>query len=260
MVADVLASSGLPAGRLRLELKERVLQGAPTTARRNLAALQELGVGFALDDFGTGYSSLRDLPVRAVKIDRSFVHALATSPGDAAIVAAIVSLARALDIAAVAEGVETEDQADAPGRARLPVRAGLSLRRARPPDNLRAVTTFEELDALSSRELHDRAVKRAERHFDLPFFWRLLSEAPAAEAAEGDVESNREEVAHWSRQVLDVLRHDDDGARSAPPDLHRLPARTLGIARITPSGGLCRRPALTRARAWPRGCAAWNSK
>jgi hypothetical protein len=71
------------------------------------------------------------------------------------------------------------------------------------------VTTFEELDALPSRELHDRAVKRAERHLDVPFFWRLLSEAPAAEAAEGDVESNREEVVHWSRQVFDVLRHDE---------------------------------------------------
>jgi EAL domain-containing protein (putative c-di-GMP-specific phosphodiesterase class I) len=110
VVKDVLASSGLPASRLRLELKERVLQGAPATARKNVDALQELGVTFVLDDFGTGYTSLRDLPVRAVKIDRSFVHE--TSPGDAALVAAIVSLARALDIAAVAEAVETEEQAE----------------------------------------------------------------------------------------------------------------------------------------------------
>jgi diguanylate cyclase (GGDEF)-like protein/PAS domain S-box-containing protein len=110
VVQDVLASSGLPPARLRLELKERVLQGAPATARKNLTALQELGVAFVLDDFGTGYTSLRDLPVRAVKIDRSFVQA--TSPGDAAIVAAIISLARALDIAAVAEAVETEEQAE----------------------------------------------------------------------------------------------------------------------------------------------------
>ena len=111
VVADCLASSGLPAGRLRLELKERVLQGAPKTARANVAALRELGVGLALDDFGTGYSSLRDLPVRAVKIDGSFVAALGSSPGDLAIVAAIISLASALDIAAIAEGVENEEQA-----------------------------------------------------------------------------------------------------------------------------------------------------
>jgi hypothetical protein len=71
------------------------------------------------------------------------------------------------------------------------------------------VTTFAELDALSSRELHDRAVKRAERHLDVQFFWRLLSESPAAAAAGGDASQGEEEVAHWSRQVLDVLRHDD---------------------------------------------------
>ena len=112
LVAECLRSSGLPARRLRLELKERVLQGAPKTARRNLAALRELGVGLALDDFGTGYSSLRDLPVRAVKIDRSFVEQLGKSAGDTAIVAAIVSLARALGIDAIAEGVENEDQAE----------------------------------------------------------------------------------------------------------------------------------------------------
>jgi diguanylate cyclase (GGDEF)-like protein/PAS domain S-box-containing protein len=112
VVADCLAASGLPAGRLRLELKERVLQGAPKTARANVGALRELGVGFALDDFGTGYSSLRDLPVRAVKIDRSFVAALGDSAGDQAIVAAIVSLASALGIGAIAEGVESEEQAE----------------------------------------------------------------------------------------------------------------------------------------------------
>ena len=71
------------------------------------------------------------------------------------------------------------------------------------------MTTFEELDALPSSELHDRAVKRAERHLDVKFFWRLMSEAPAAGAADGDAQQGQEEVAHWSRQVLDVLRGDE---------------------------------------------------
>ena len=71
------------------------------------------------------------------------------------------------------------------------------------------MTTFEALDALPSHELHDRAVKRAERHLDVKFFWRLLSETPAAEAADGDTQQGQEEVAHWSRQVLDLLRHDE---------------------------------------------------
>ncbi len=111
LVTDCLQSSGLPGTRLRLELKESVLQGAPAVARRNLAELRELGVGLALDDFGTGYSSLRDLRVQAVKIDRSFVGALGNSDEDTAIVSAIISLARALGIDAIAEGVEDESQA-----------------------------------------------------------------------------------------------------------------------------------------------------
>jgi hypothetical protein len=71
------------------------------------------------------------------------------------------------------------------------------------------VTSFEELDALSSRELHDRAVARARRHLDLKFFWRLMSETPAASASEGDPERAEEEVAHWSRQVMDTVSEDD---------------------------------------------------
>jgi len=71
------------------------------------------------------------------------------------------------------------------------------------------VTTFEELDALSSRELHDRAVKRAEHRLDIPFFWRLVQEGTAADAAGGDIEGGDAQVAHWSRQMLEVLRKDD---------------------------------------------------
>ena len=88
-----------------------MLLGAPKTARRNLDDLRGMGVVLVLDDFGTGYSSLRDLPVAAVKIDRSFVGQLGSSPGDTAIVSAIVQLAHALGIDAIAEGVEHEEQA-----------------------------------------------------------------------------------------------------------------------------------------------------
>jgi diguanylate cyclase (GGDEF)-like protein/PAS domain S-box-containing protein len=112
LIADCLRSSDLPARRLRLELKEAVLQGAPKAARQNLQELKALGVGLALDGFGTGYSSLRDLPVDAVKIDRSFVEQLGRNEAATAIVTAIVSLARALGIDAIAEGVEDERQAD----------------------------------------------------------------------------------------------------------------------------------------------------
>ena len=108
MVEDALHEAGLDAGHLRLEITEAVVQGASAAALENLRALAGAGVAIVLDDFGTGYSSLghlRDLPLSAVKVDRSFV-------ADAAIVAAIVSLAAALGLEAVAEGVETPAQAE----------------------------------------------------------------------------------------------------------------------------------------------------
>ena len=81
LVADCLRSSGLPAAAAAARAQGAVLQGAPKTARGNLEELRTLGVGLALDDFGTGYSSLRDLPVAAVKIDRSFVAQLGHDAG-----------------------------------------------------------------------------------------------------------------------------------------------------------------------------------
>jgi hypothetical protein len=79
------------------------------------------------------------------------------------------------------------------------------------------VTTFEELDALSSHELHDRAVKRAERHLDVKFFWRLLQEGTAAEAAEGSLERGEDQTLHWSRQVLETLRGDAEAVEARRP-------------------------------------------
>ena len=107
-----LARHGLPASALRLELTERVLMSEPGRVAGTLGALERLGVQLSLDDFGTGYSSLvllQRLPVSEIKIDRSFVKRLLTSPDDTKIVRSIVDLAHALGIEAVAEGVETEE-------------------------------------------------------------------------------------------------------------------------------------------------------
>jgi len=112
---DVLARTGLPASRLLTEVTEGSLLDDPAHARATLGRLQHAGVGAALDDFGTGYSSLSYLhsfPLRMLKIDRSFVAELGCKgkENSASIMTAILALARALDMAVVAEGIETEEQ------------------------------------------------------------------------------------------------------------------------------------------------------
>jgi diguanylate cyclase len=110
-VAEALAARGLPADSLILEVTESSVLSDPTRIGNVLARLGELGIGLALDDFGTGYSSLTHLkllPVREVKIDRSFVRRMCTDSTDAAIVYAMIQLARKLGIRVVAEGVEDE--------------------------------------------------------------------------------------------------------------------------------------------------------
>jgi diguanylate cyclase (GGDEF)-like protein len=113
LVVQALWDADLQPGELELEVTETALMQNEQAAARTIAELKRIGVGISLDDFGTGFSSLSYLkrfPVDTVKIDRSFVRDLTFDPDDAAIVAAIVSIARQLDLRVVAEGVETEEQ------------------------------------------------------------------------------------------------------------------------------------------------------
>jgi len=115
VVMDALAKSQLPPHKLHLEITETALMTASQTLVGELRRLREAGVGVVLDDFGTGFSSLsllRDFPVSMVKIDKSFITPLLEDPGALAIVRAVLSMCRDLGIPVVAEGVETEAQAD----------------------------------------------------------------------------------------------------------------------------------------------------
>ena len=116
MIERILAETGLDPKRLEIEITESLLMHNIERVQHTLRRLGRLGVAVALDDFGTGYSSLSYLarfPFNKLKIDRSFVHALGSSREATAVVKTIVGLGRALDIAIVAEGVETEAQAEA---------------------------------------------------------------------------------------------------------------------------------------------------
>ncbi len=113
LVKDALESSGLGAHRLRLEITESVLMENPDLAVKALNELQQMGVKIYIDDFGTGYSSLyylHNLPLNAIKIDRSFISGKARVKSGSEIVHTIVRLANELQLDTVAEGVETVEQ------------------------------------------------------------------------------------------------------------------------------------------------------
>lgn len=112
---DLLKRTGLPPSRLVVEVTEGALLDNPERVRAMLERLRTIGVSAALDDFGTGYSSLsylHSLPLRILKIDRAFVHDLdnGANTSSTTVVAAILALARALNIEVIAEGIETSTQ------------------------------------------------------------------------------------------------------------------------------------------------------
>ncbi len=113
VVKDSLTTAQVPSGKLQLEITETVLMQSTFSTLATLHKLKSLGVQIALDDFGTGYSSLsylRSFPFDKIKIDRSFISDLGQGTEPYAIVNAVAGLAKGLNIASTAEGVETEAQ------------------------------------------------------------------------------------------------------------------------------------------------------
>jgi EAL domain-containing protein (putative c-di-GMP-specific phosphodiesterase class I) len=116
VVEEALSAAGLEPQRLGLEVTETAIveQGvAAERARVELDRIHDLGVRIAIDDFGTGFSSLgqlRHFPIDVLKVDRSFVQGVEHDAKDAAIAANLVSLAHALGLAAIAEGIESDGQ------------------------------------------------------------------------------------------------------------------------------------------------------
>jgi EAL domain-containing protein (putative c-di-GMP-specific phosphodiesterase class I) len=112
-VERVLAETGMPPQFLDLEITESTAMQNAELTLAILNRLKEMGIRISIDDFGTGYSSLSYLkrfPIDTVKIDQDFVRDLTTD--DAAIISAVISMARALNLRVIAEGVETEEQLD----------------------------------------------------------------------------------------------------------------------------------------------------
>ena len=128
--------------RLCLEITERVFLGVGRSTMETIAGLRELGVGLAIDDFGTGYSSLSYLkrfPVDVLKVDRSFVQGIGQDADDSAITATVITLAHNMDLSAIAEGVETEDQLDRLRELGCDVVQGFHCGRPQTPEDLEKV-------------------------------------------------------------------------------------------------------------------------
>ncbi|MDZ7732644.1 MAG: bifunctional diguanylate cyclase/phosphodiesterase [Acidimicrobiia bacterium] len=136
---EVLEETGMDPDLLEIEITESVLAAHPSL----IATVQDLrarGCTIAMDDFGTGYSSLaglRELPIDVLKLDRTFVTHLRTSPRAQAAVRAVMGVARALDITVVAEGVEDADQLEMLTAMGCHRAQGFLLARPMPPEELR---------------------------------------------------------------------------------------------------------------------------
>jgi diguanylate cyclase (GGDEF)-like protein/PAS domain S-box-containing protein len=112
MIGRILRETGLPAPKLQIEITESTAMN-DGTSNRALGELNAMGVQISLDDFGDGYSALanlKHLPLSILKIDQSLMRGIALDPGDAAIATAIIALARSLNLRAIAEGVETQEE------------------------------------------------------------------------------------------------------------------------------------------------------
>lgn len=112
-IADTVTSYDIPASSLEVEITESLLLNNIDEVMAQLFELKEYGVEIWIDDFGTGYSSLsylKQLPITGLKVDQSFVREMASNENDAAIVSAVIGLAKNLQLRVVAEGVEEEEQ------------------------------------------------------------------------------------------------------------------------------------------------------
>src|SRR5690606_32824742 len=114
-LGTILEETGFPSERLELEVTETCLVLDPVVAERCLNVIRGFGVNVALDDFGTGYASigfLRQFRFEKLKLDRSLVASAADDEGSRAMMLSSITVARSLEMAVTAEGVETQAQAD----------------------------------------------------------------------------------------------------------------------------------------------------
>ncbi len=175
-LARLLTSWRLPAGSLELEITESTIMADHRRATTILSRLSKMGVRLSIDDFGTGYSSLaylQELPVDAIKIDKSFVMEMGTDAGNATIVQSTIDLGHNLGLEVVAEGVETVEAYNQLAKLGCDYAQGYFLSKPLAPDKMSI--WLEVFSEMPTQTQVDRE-QREERELDQ---WAL--QAPAAE-------------------------------------------------------------------------------
>jgi diguanylate cyclase (GGDEF)-like protein/PAS domain S-box-containing protein len=153
VVIGSLAASGLPPGRLELEITESVLLQKNDKTLEMLHELRGMGVRIAMDDFGTGYSSLsylRSFPFDKIKIDQSFIRDLLSSSDSPKIVESVIRLARSLNMAVTAEGVELKQQLDVLREMDCTEMQGFLFSTPRPVEEILPLVAEKAIDARRS--------------------------------------------------------------------------------------------------------------
>lgn len=138
----IIKDSGLNPQRLDLELTESLLMINPARTEDILTSFGKIGISLSIDDFGTGYSSLsylRRFPLDTLKIDRSFVRDITTDADDAALISAIISMAKSLHLSVTAEGIETEEQLNFLKRLNCETAQGFLFYKPMPADEAEAL-------------------------------------------------------------------------------------------------------------------------
>jgi EAL domain-containing protein (putative c-di-GMP-specific phosphodiesterase class I) len=170
IVQRALEQTGLDPSRLELEITESIFLSDPYATNRTFKALKKLGIRLALDDFGTGYSSLgylRDAPFDKLKIDQSFVRgSTVEGNNNFAIITAVVSLAKALGMETVAEGVESLDELELITDRGADLVQGFVFSKAMPQEQVR--------ERLETRELEFDAVGPAKHRADRRSVFRRI--------------------------------------------------------------------------------------
>jgi EAL domain-containing protein (putative c-di-GMP-specific phosphodiesterase class I) len=151
MVRETLASTGIRASQLWLEITETMMIEEPDLAERTLREVRAMGVRIALDDFGTGYSSLsmlRRFPIERIKIDRAFINGMVERAYDRSLVRTLVTMAQSMALDLVAEGIETIHQLESLREMGCDKAQGYLISRPVPPDAIR--TTMQAMHDLSN--------------------------------------------------------------------------------------------------------------